>query len=90
MKPFKKDKKYNYFVRDFNGIEITLRANHAGTKVEFLVNDNFARANGYKDVQSFPSAMKEQLKSCFGDREAWLEYDEALRDFVAYPLSMKN
>lgn len=90
MTPYETNKKYDFYKNYFYGIEITLRVHRKKQTVEFLVDDNFARASGYENKASLPVAMQKQLEACFGNSEAWLEFNQEMGDFIAYPLSMKN
>lgn len=87
---YKTNKKYDFYKKPFKGVEITFRVHRKKQTVEFLVDDNFVRANGYKSKTSLPVAMQKQLEACFGNSEAWLEFNQEIGDFIAYPLSMKN
>ena len=90
MKKIKSDNRFDYFTKMFLDIEITFRVDRADGNVYFLVNDNFARANGYDSCELFPDEVKQMLNSCFGSGEAWILFDQEEGDFVGYPFSITN
>lgn len=46
------DSRFVYYSDEFEGLKITLRVVRATGEVQILLDDNFAKANGYKDVGS--------------------------------------
>ena len=89
MKEIGKDKYFDYFKADFDGIEITIRKRRATNEIFFLVDENFARANGYNGLKDLPEGMKGAIKKCFGNSNAWLLFDEKL-GFIAKLPTIKN
>ena len=50
MKEFSKDSKYLYFKYNYEGLTITFRRRIGTDDVDVLLDDNFAKANGYPEV----------------------------------------
>ena len=53
MKEFSKDSKYLYFKYNYEGLTITFRRRIGTDDVDVLLDDNFAKANGYSNVRGF-------------------------------------
>ena len=50
------DSRFIYYSDEFEGLKITLRVVRATGEVHILLNDNFAKANGYENVASLINA----------------------------------